>query len=175
MKRNLVLLGYRGTGKSTVAKLLSVRTGWPVVSLDRAIVEHAGLAIPEIVARFGWPGFREREREEVARAAGLVRHILDCGGGVVEDPRNVAALREGGFCVLLTAEVSTIAARIGGDGNRPSLTGKSIVEEIEEKLAQRGPLYRAAADLVAATDHKTPDETVAEILRQVPLLTAAQE
>ena len=175
MKRNLVLLGYRGTGKSTVAALLSAHTGWPVVSLDRAIVEHAGLAIPEIVARFGWQGFREREREEVARATGLARHILDCGGGVVEDPRNVVALREGGYCVLLTAEVGTIAARIGGDSNRPSLTGKTIVEEIEEKLAQRGPLYRAAADVVVATDHATPDETAAEILRQAPLLAVAQQ
>jgi shikimate kinase len=174
MKRNLILLGYRGTGKSTVAALLSARTGWPGVSLDRAIAARAALAIPEIVARFGWPGFREREREEVLRAAGLTRHILDCGGGAVEDARNVEALRECGFCVLLTAEVATIAARIGGDANRPSLTGKSIVEEIEEKLTQRGPLYRAAADIVVATDDISPEQTVATILSQAPLLTAGQ-
>jgi shikimate kinase len=172
MKRNVVLLGYRGTGKSTVAVLLSAQTGWPVVSLDRAIVERAGMAIPEIVARFGWPGFREREREEVRRAASLSRHILDCGGGVVEDPRNVEVLKESALCILLTAQVATIATRIGWDSNRPSLTGKSIVEEIEEKLAQRGPLYRAAADIVMATDDVSPAQTVAEILRQAPLLKA---
>jgi len=174
MKRNLVLLGYRGTGKSTVAAILSTHTGWPVVSLDRAIVDRAGLAIPEIVARFGWPGFREREREEVLRAAALTRHILDCGGGVVEDPRNVEALKHSGLCVLLTAGIATIAARIGGDANRPSLTGKSIVEEVEEKLAQRGPLYRAAADIVLETDNASPQQTVAEILRQAPVLRAEQ-
>jgi len=171
MKRNIVLIGYRGTGKSTIATLLAARMGWPVVSLDRAIVAHAGMEIPEIVARFGWPGFREREREEVTRAAALRHHVVDCGGGVVEDPRNVAVLRESGYCIWLTAEVATIAARIGGDANRPSLTGQSIVDEIAEKLAQRGPLYRAAADVVLATDAASPDETAAEILRLAPVFT----
>jgi shikimate kinase len=109
----------------------------------------------------------------VLRAAALSRHILDCGGGVVEDARNVTALKDTGFCVLLTAEVKTIAARIGGDGNRPSLTGRSIVEEIEEKLAQRGPLYLAAADAVLATDGVRPQETVVAILRLAPMLTVA--
>jgi shikimate kinase len=175
VKRNLVLLGYRGAGKSTVATLLAARTGWPVLSLDHAIVERAGLEVPEIVARFGWPGFREREREEVLRASGLTHHILDCGGGVVEDARNVSALRETGFCVLLTAEVDTIATRIGGDSNRPSLTGKSVVDEIVEKLAQRGRLYHAAADAIVATDKATPEETASEILRLVPMLGAVPE
>ncbi len=168
MKRNLVLIGYRGTGKSTIARLLAQRTGWPVVSLDQEIVRAAGIAIPEIVERFGWPRFREMEREQVAALATGARRILDCGGGVVEDARNVSALKEGGFCVLLTAEIATIAARIGGDANRPSLTGRSIVDEIAEKLVQRGPLYQAAADLVVATDHARPAQTADEILSAAP-------
>jgi shikimate kinase len=173
VKSNLVLIGYRGTGKSTIAALVAARTGWPVMSLDRAIVGKAGMEIPAIVARFGWAGFRQREREEVARAAALSQHILDCGGGVVEDATNVAALRATGYCIWLTAEVATIAARIGGDANRPSLTGKSIVDEIEEKLTQRGPLYRAAADAVLATDAVAPEDTVAEILRLAPIFASA--
>jgi len=168
VKRNLVLIGYRGTGKSTVAKLLAQRTSWPVVSLDQEIVRAAGMAIPEIVERFGWPRFRELEREQVAAAAARKRQILDCGGGVVEDERNVSALRECGFCVLLTAEIATITERIGGDANRPSLTGKSIVDEIAEKLEQRGPLYRAAADLVVATDRAWPGQTADQILSAAP-------
>ncbi|MBN2371157.1 MAG: shikimate kinase [Vicinamibacteria bacterium] len=171
MKSNLVLIGYRGTGKSTIAALLSKRSRWPVVSLDRLIVETAGLDIPEIVARFGWPRFRELERAEVERSARRERHILDCGGGVVEDPRNVTSLSACGFCVLLTAGVASIAARIGGDSNRPSLSGQSIVLEIEEKLKQRGPLYHAAADLVLATDHATPEEIVNAILRAAPVFS----
>jgi shikimate kinase len=168
MRRNLVLLGYRGTGKSTIGALLAARTGWPVVSLDRTIVAGAGLSIPEIVARFGWPHFRALERQEVQRAAAHTGQILDCGGGVIEDPRNVADLRGCGFCVLLTARVATIAARIGGDTNRPALTGQSLVDEIEEKLRQRGPLYAAAADLVLATDDVTPEQVVERILASAP-------
>ncbi len=168
MKGNLVLLGYRGTGKSTIGALLATRTGWPVISLDRAIVEAAGLSIPEIVERFGWPHFRDLERQAVQRATAGTGQILDCGGGVVEDQRNVTDLRACGFCVLLTARVATIAARIGGDTNRPSLTGRSIVDEIEEKLRQRGPLYAAAADRILATDDVTPQSVVAEILGAAP-------
>ena len=164
MKRNLVLIGYRGTGKSTVAALVAQRLGWPAVTLDAQIAGRAGLSIPQIVERFGWPHFRALEHAEVLRAAALERHVLDCGGGVVEDARNVEALRANGFCVLLTAQVATIAARIGGDANRPSLTGKSVVDEIQEKLAQRGPLYQAAADVVLATDDESPRATAERIL-----------
>jgi shikimate kinase len=139
-----------------------------VISLDQEIVRAAGLSIPEIVERFGWPRFRELEREQVAAAAARERQILDCGGGVVEDAANVSALKERGFCVLLTAEIETIAVRIGGDANRPSLTGKSIVDEIAEKLQQRGPLYRAAADLVVVTDRARPAQTADEVLSAAP-------
>ena len=126
------------------------------------------MPIPAIVERHGWARFRELEREAVMRTARLERHILDCGGGVVEDPRNVADLREGGFCVLLTATVATIARRIGGDANRPSLTGKSIVDEIEEKLAQRRALYAAAADVTVATDDVRPGAIVSAVLDSLP-------
>jgi shikimate kinase len=168
MKRNLVLIGYRGTGKSTVAAVLSERTGWPAVSLDQQIVARSGMSIPEIVDRFGWPRFRELEREAVICSTALAHHILDCGGGVIEDPRNVADLRQNSFCVLLTAEIDTIAARIGGDSTRPSLTGKSIVAEIAEKLTQRGPLYEAAAHLIISTDQITPQEITEQIIQAAP-------
>ena len=164
MKTNLVLIGYRGTGKTVVGSVLAAEMGWPLVSLDQAIVERAGATIPDLVESYGWRHFRALEHEEVLRATRLERHIIDCGGGVVEDPRNVAELRAHGFCVLLTATVPTIAARIGGDVNRPSLTGKTIVEEIEEKLAQRGPLYASAADLTLATDAAPPKEIARQIL-----------
>jgi shikimate kinase len=168
MKKNLVLIGYRGAGKTVVGAVLAAEMGWPLVSLDQAIVERAGTTIPDLVESYGWTHFRALEHEEVLRAMRLEGHIIDCGGGVVEDPRSVAALREHGFCVLLTATVPTIAARIGGDANRPSLTGKSIVEEIEEKLAQRGPLYASAADLTLATDAASPKEIARQILAALP-------
>jgi shikimate kinase len=150
---NLVLIGYRGTGKSSIGNLLGQRLDRAVVSLDQRLVARAGRPIPEFVAEHGWPAFRDLEQEicaEYARQDGLV---LDCGGGVVEREANVRALRENGRIVWLQADVSTIVERIRHGTERPSLTGaKSFVDEVVEVLARRSPLYREAADLEVVTD-----------------------
>jgi shikimate kinase len=163
-RANLVLLGYRGTGKSTVGAILGARMKRPVVSIDAEIVRTAGRPIPEIVAQHGWPHFRDLESAEVRRAAGRDHIVIDAGGGVVLRKENIETLRATGYCVLLTASVSAIARRIGGDANRPSLTGKSIVDEIEEVLAERRPLYANAGELIIDTDHREPEEIAALIL-----------
>jgi shikimate kinase len=153
---NLVLVGYRGTGKSLVATLLGSRCRRPVVSLDQQIVERAGKSIPEIVAERGWPGFRDLEQAVCAEYAAMHGQVLDCGGGIVERPANVLALRHHGRIVWLRAEVATIVARIQGDTQRPSLTGRGLVDEIAEVLARRTPLYQSAADLQVMTDGVSP-------------------
>jgi shikimate kinase len=163
-RTNVVLLGYRGTGKSTVAAILGAKLKRSVVSIDSEIVRAAGRQIPDVVAEHGWPYFRDLESAEVRRAAARDRIIIDAGGGVVLRKENVDALRATGYCILLTASVASITTRIGGDANRPSLTGKSIVDEIEEVLAERRPLYSAAAELVVETDHRAPEEVAAMIL-----------
>lgn len=163
MKRHLVLIGYRGTGKSTVATLLGECLGRPVARLDEEIARRAGRSIPEIVAEKGWEHFRDLESAALATAIAGADAIIDAGGGAVLRPENAALLAKNGFCIWLKADVETIAARIGGDANRPSLTGKGLVEEIAEVLAAREPLYRAAADLVLSTDGRTPEEIAAAI------------
>jgi len=153
---NIVLIGYRGTGKSTVGKVLAGRLGRPVVSTDAEIVRRAGQAIPEIVAKHGWDYFRDLESavcQELAARDGL---IIDTGGGAILRSQNVDHLKKTGTLFWLTASVATIAARIGGDTQRPSLTGtKSFVEEIQEVLAERTPKYQAAADHVVQTDGRS--------------------
>ncbi len=161
---NLVLIGYRGTGKSSVASLVGERLGRPVVSLDQRLVERAGRSIPEFVAAHGWPAFRDLEQAicaECGRREGLV---LDCGGGVVEREANIQALRSNGRVIWLQAEVPTIVERIRQGTERPSLTGhQSFVEEVTEVLARRTPLYRAAADLAVATDARSVAEIADEV------------
>ena len=161
---NLVLIGYRGTGKSSVASLLGERLGRPVVSLDQRLVMRAGRSIPEFVAEHGWPAFRDLEQElcaEHARQDGLV---LDCGGGIVERPANVQALRANGRVVWLRAEIPTIVERIRHGTERPSLTGTgSFVDEVAEVLGRRAPLYRAAADLEVATEGRGVSEIAGEV------------
>jgi len=162
---NLVLIGYRGTGKSVIARGLGVALGWPVHSLDAEIVEAAGMSIPDFVAAKGWPAFRDLEEELVARAASRRQTVIDCGGGVVEREGNFARLRGAGPVVWLQASVPTIVARIGGDTQRPSLTGKSFTEEVQEVLTRRAPLYQRMADHLVQTDARSVEDLVSEILR----------
>jgi shikimate kinase len=153
---NIVLIGYRGTGKSSVGKLLAERSGRTLISTDAEVVRRAGQSIPEIVTQHGWDHFRDLESEVCRDLAGKDQLIIDTGGGAILRQDNVDQLKSRGILFWLTAEVPTISRRIGGDTQRPSLTGaKSFVEEIEEVLRERTPKYRAAADHTIATDRKT--------------------
>ncbi len=153
---NIVLIGYRGTGKSSVGQLLAERSGRTLMSTDAEVVRRAGRSIPEIVTQHGWDRFRDLESEVCRELAGKDQLIIDTGGGAILRQDNVDHLKAKGIVFWLTAEVSTISRRIGGDTQRPSLTGaKSFIEEIEEVLRERTPTYRAAADHVIATDGKT--------------------
>lgn len=162
---NIVLIGYRGTGKSTVGKVLAARLGRAVVSTDAEIVRRAGQTVPEIVAQHGWDYFRDLEStvcQDFAVQDGLV---IDTGGGAVLRPHNVECLKKTGILFWLTASVSTIASRIGRDTQRPSLTGaKSFIEEIEEVLVVRTPKYQAAATHVVPTDGRSINQIVDAIV-----------
>ncbi len=165
---NVILVGYRGTGKSAVARELGARLGRAVVSLDAEIVRAAGQSIPEIVAAHGWPHFRDLEERicrQVAARGGLV---IDCGGGVVEREANITVLRAAGRVFWLKATPATIVERIGGDSNRPSLTGsKSFTDEVTEVLQRRTPLYQRLAHVEIDTDGRGLADIAAEIETQI--------
>jgi shikimate kinase len=161
---NLVLIGYRGTGKSTVAGLLAKKLAMEVVSLDQEIVRHAGRPIPEIVAAQGWPHFRDIESEITRRFSERDNIIIDAGGGVILGEENVKNLRRNGTLFWLRASVPAIVARIEGGTQRPALTaGKSFTEEVEDVLRERTPLYEAAAHHQVDTDSLSPDQVAAAI------------
>ena len=163
---NLVLIGYRGTGKSTIGKVLAAKLGRPIVSTDREVVRRAGSSIPDIVAAHGWEHFRDMETAVCEDLAGQDNLVIDTGGGAVLRDQNVNVFKRNGRLFWLTASVETIAGRIGSDTTRPSLTGtKSHVDEIQDVLAQRTPKYLAAADVIVATDGRSIDEVAATILR----------
>jgi len=166
---NIVLIGYRGTGKSTVANLVAQRLHCPVVSTDAAIIAQAGLSIPDIVQQFGWDHFREIETTICRGFMDQHDLVIDTGGGVILKDENVVALKSHGLIFWLTAEIQTIADRIGGDTQRPSLSGtKTFIEEIAEVLHDREPKYKAAADHTVPTDHRTPEHIVESILARIP-------
>jgi shikimate kinase len=163
---NVVLVGYRGTGKSAVAAVLAERLGLKVANLDAEIVRLAGKPIPEIVQERGWPAFRDLEEQVVRTAASRDGLIIDCGGGVIEREANFPVLRDAGPVFWLTASTETIVRRIQGDDQRPSLTGqKSFTDEVAEVLERRVPLYRRIAHHLVDTDARTVEEVAAEIQR----------
>ena len=156
---NIVLIGYRGTGKSVVGELLAAHLGMPCIGMDARIVERAGMPIPEIVERYGWPRFRDIESQEARELAGLDHIIIDTGGGVIERPENIEALRTNARIFWLKASVDVIVSRIQGGTERPALvSGKTFTEEVAEVLERRIPKYRSAAQYEIDTDELTPEQ-----------------
>ena len=162
---NIVLVGYRGTGKSTVGRLLASRLGRELVSTDAEIIKRAQRSIPEIVAQKGWEHFRDLESDICREFASRDQLVIDTGGGAILRVQNVEALKKNGTVFWLTASVETIAKRIGSNNQRPSLTGtKSFVDEIQDVLRERTPKYQAAADHSIATDNRSVNQLVETIL-----------
>ena len=116
---NLILIGYRGTGKSTVGRRLATTLSIPYVSLDTELVRRTRQSIPELVAATGWEHFRELETELVLEYSQKPRQLIDCGGGVVEKERNYEPLRRSGTVFWLAASPATILSRIEDSKDRP--------------------------------------------------------
>jgi shikimate kinase len=162
---NIVLIGYRGTGKSAMGRLLAARLGRELVSTDAKIVKRAQRTIPEIVAQQGWDYFRDLESDICKELASRDHLVIDTGGGAILRAQNIEALKKNGTVFWLTASVETIVKRIGSDNQRPSLTGtKSFVDEIQDVLQERTPKYHAAADHVIATDNRSINQLVETVL-----------
>jgi shikimate kinase len=175
--RNLVLIGYRATGKTSVGAELARVLKRVFVDLDQVLVAEAGRSVAEIVAQGGWEEFRRREKDLVARYRHGRGQVLATGGGVVLDPENVETLRENGVIIWLTAEAATIQTRLDADrprdAFRPSLTGGDTVNEVLEVLKFREPLYRAAAQVIIDTTNESIPQVVQEILAALKLKEVA--
>ena len=162
---NIVLIGMRGSGKTTVGKILARKLGRKLVEMDELIVQRAGLTIPEIVKKYGWEKFRELEEEITSEVAELDNIINASSGGVVTRERNVQALKKNGLLVWLQASADTMLKRTGEDSRRPLLVARTPREDMEITLAEREPLYQKAADLAIDTENKTPEEVAKAIIK----------
>ena len=166
---HVYLMGYRGSGKSTVGRLLGERLGWPVIDTDLRIEAAAGRSIRDIFAAEGEPGFRQREQQVIADVAtGGGPCVVALGGGAVLRPDNRQAILGSGRVVWLRGSAEHLFARIEADAStaqrRPQLSQRSGYDEVVEMLARREPIYAQLAQFTVATDNKAPDEVVLEIV-----------
>jgi len=166
----LALIGSRGTGKSSVGRVLAARLDRPFIDADTALEARLGISIAELFKIYGEPHFRDHEaatlRELTETGAPLV---LATGGGVILREENRDRLRRFGTVIWLTADPAILAARLAADpaNDRPALTALGAVEEIVHVLNARSPLYRETADLVISTDGKSVEAVAEEILAAI--------
>jgi shikimate kinase len=165
---NIVLIGYRGSGKSTVGSRLAARLKMRFVDTDDLIEERQGAPISDIVKSHGWGHFRKLERsmiEEISKGNHL---IIAPGGGAVLETDNVKALRKNGFIIWLKADKQTLLKRMnqdpGTNTRRPTLTGKGTSEELKEVMSLREPIYERVSEIQIDTSTLDVEAVVENIL-----------
>jgi len=165
---NIVLIGYRGAGKSTVGSRLASRMGKEFVDTDDLVEERQRASIRDIVESYGWDHFRAAEKRVIEEVSHSDDFIIAPGGGAVLDPENVASLKKNGLIIWLKADREILCRRIDRDSrtvaSRPTLTGKGAMEEFGEVMAVRNPFYERAADAEIDTAGLEVEEVVEAVL-----------
>ena len=163
--RNLFLVGFMGCGKSTMARILSEKTGAELIEMDETIEKEAGMSINEIFEKHGEQYFRDLESQLVERIMKKGGAVVSCGGGAILREENVLNMKKNGKIVYFSATPETIFKRVRHSTNRPLLNGNMNVEYISELMGKRLPLYEKAADITIVVDEKNKQEVVDELMQ----------
>ena len=164
---NVVLIGYRATGKSIVGRILSAKLKIAFWDTDALVEKSIAMPIKEIVALHGWDFFRAKEKETIKTLAQKGDWVIATGGGVVLAQENVDLLKQAGVIIWLNAPLQDIVDRLNKDAQsaavRPQFTSGDIVQETVDMMKQRLPLYESAADYTVDTLNKNAEEVAEEI------------
>ena len=170
---NIVLIGYRCSGKTTVGKILAHELGMVFVDTDVLIEDDTGESIEAIISTKGWDHFRKLEIDVIKRTSEKDNQVIATGGGVVINQGNVKALKKNGWVVWLDAEPNVLKERMNKEqqsGNlRPSLTGIDPLSEIEEVMNTRRPMYQEAGDFMVNSTRLSEPEVAALIMKNLPI------
>ena len=174
MKKNIVLIGFMGTGKTSIGKMLASKLGCAFVDLDHKIEDDNDMTIPEIFQKYGETHFRELEKQAVKETTGRRGIVIATGGGTIKDTENMQLLRESGVVICLTADVDEILSRTESKGERPVLDAKDKAQgdrraAIEKLLEERRIFYDQADYKVDTTDW-SPMQIIDDICRYVDTL-----
>lgn len=165
---NIFLIGFMGTGKSTISAALGKKLSKEVIEMDNVIVQREGMRISDIFEKYGEEYFREKETalivEMQKKTSGV---IVSCGGGAPMRACNVTEMKKSGPIVLLTAQPETILERVKNSHARPLLEHNKTVPYIAQLMGKRREKYEAAADVTIGTDNKSVDEICDEIVQKL--------
>lgn len=161
---NLYLVGFMGTGKSTVGRAVAQRLGFQALDSDHEIERSVGKTIPEIFASEGEPAFRAREREFVANGHPATRTLVACGGGIIMQPGVLELLKSRGVVICLHASIETILDRTSRNRHRPLLNVENPEERVRALYAEREPVYKRAGAVILTDSRPLPD-IVAHVVR----------
>ncbi len=163
LRRNIVLTGCMGTGKSEVGKRLAARLERTFVDTDMVIERELGTSIAQLFAEKGEAYFRAHERRIIAQTCQQRDCVIATGGGAMVDPANAALLKKGALVVCLTATPEVIYNRVRGNANRPLLQGDDPLTKIRTLIADRAQAY-ARADVTLETSQRSLEEVVDAVL-----------
>jgi shikimate kinase len=164
---NVVLVGFMGSGKSSVGRLIARALRGRFVDTDRLVVDRAGGQIAEIFATRGEAYFRQEETRTLRSLLGSSRLVVATGGGIVTVPENLPVLKKLGFVVWLTASEEVIWERVSRNTRRPLLHTENPRETVRELIAARNPLYEEAADMQVDTSTLTHAQVAERICQKV--------
>lgn len=164
--RNITLVGFMGTGKTTVGRKLAHKLGYKFIDSDEEIVREKGISVTQIFSEFGEPYFREVEMDVLKRLSCEQGLIISAGGGAVINAENVYNLRRSGPVVCLTATPESIYQRVRHSSSRPLLMVEDPLGRIKELLDMRAPFY-ARADVTVDTSGLSADEVADRILELI--------
>ncbi len=170
-RQSIVLIGYRGAGKTSVGRVLAKRLNRTFEDTDDLVTAIAGMTIAKIFAQEGEAGFRRRESQAVEEAVRRKAGVISVGGGAVLDEANVKHLKSIARVVFLHAPPEVLWERISSDSDssvsRPAFTSTAGLLEVKGVLAFRFPIYREIADIAINTDDKSIEEIADEIVRRL--------
>ena len=174
MKKNIVLIGFMGTGKTSIGKMLASKLGCAFVDLDHKIEADNNMTIPEIFQKYGEAHFRKLEKQAVKETTERRGIVIATGGGTIKDTDNMRLLKESGVVICQTADVDEIQSRTESKGDRPVLDAKDKAQgdrraAIEKLLEERRVFYDQADYKVDTTDW-SPMQIIDDICRYVDTL-----
>jgi shikimate kinase len=172
--RNLVLVGFMGSGKSSVGREIARRWRFRFIDTDTAIRRKYAKSIPEIFASFGEPHFRNEENLALQDLQGTNQAVIATGGGIVLQPRNHPLLRSLGVVLWLTASEEVIWERVSRNQNRPLLRSQDPKATIRTLMSTRYPLYDSLADITVETSGLTHQEVADRALAAIRLWPATR-